>query len=113
MNMEKEIREAVLYSIEESLKAQLKAIKKLRGKKENEIEEPKRRRITQIGMIEDVLREEGGKLHINEIITRVQNKYGISLNRDSIVSAIIKRIQQGKTFRRCGPNTFGLEDGKR
>ena len=38
-----------------------------------------------------------------------QKDYGINLERDSIVSALIKKINAGKTFVRVAPNTFTLK----
>jgi hypothetical protein len=38
-----------------------------------------------------------------------QKNYQVQLNRDSIVSAILKKINAGQTFIRTAPNTFGLK----
>ena len=37
-----------------------------------------------------------------------QKNYHVQLNRDSIVSAILKKINAGQTFIRTAPNTFAL-----
>jgi hypothetical protein len=35
--------------------------------------------------------------------------YDVQLDRDSIVSAILKKVKAGKTFIRTAPNTFALK----
>jgi hypothetical protein len=38
-----------------------------------------------------------------------EQHYHVKLNRDSIVSAILKKITAEKTFIRTAPNTFALK----
>ena len=40
----------------------------------------------------------------------VKLQYNVNLERDSIVSALIKKIHAGKTFIRVAPNTFALKN---
>lgn len=105
----KAIRESFLFAMEESLTAQLRAVRRLRveGPRENR---KRRQSISQVKVVEEVLRKAGKELHIVEIITRAEKSHHISIDRDSIVSALTKRIQHGDRFVRKAPNVFGLKD---
>lgn len=109
--MEKdEIKAAVLHAIEVSLEAQLKAVKRLRSGPP----EPKaaRKGTSQIAMVHDVLRRAGKPLHISDIIERVERLYGLKLDRESIVSTLVKKVNRGDGFVRTDKNVFGLKGGE-
>ncbi len=69
----------------------------------------KLKRTSNLNTVEDILQNSGQPLHISKIIQIAQKDYGVHLERDSIVSALIKKINAGKTFLRVGPNTFALK----
>jgi len=106
----KEVEDAVLNAFEISLEAQLKAIKRLRS--EQTEKKPQQRSTSQVEMVYDVLSKASVPLHISEIIERVEKLYGIRLERESIVSSLVKKISKGDRFLRTGKNTFGLKGGK-
>jgi hypothetical protein len=109
--MEKdEIESAVLHAIEVSLDAQLKAVRRLRSGPP----EPKtaRKRMSQIELVHDVLRDAGKPLHVSEIIERVEKLSGIKLDRESIVSTLVKKVKRGDRFVRTDRNVFGLKGGE-
>jgi DNA-directed RNA polymerase delta subunit len=66
-------------------------------------------RMSNIQMVEDVLNSAGHPLHISEIIRLAEERYQIKLQRDSIVSAVLKKINADQTFIRTAPNTFALK----
>jgi hypothetical protein len=108
MSMEKdEIETAVLRVFEVSLEAQLRAVRRLR----TEPHEPKvaRKGTSQIDMVHDVLRRAGKPLHVSEIIERVQKQHGFKLERESIVSTLVKKVNRGDRFVRTDKNVFGLK----
>lgn len=107
---ESELRDLFLSVVEESLNAQLKAIRKLRGGGEKEEHEAAEKRTSQTDLARDVLMQAGIPLHIDEIMARVEKQFGVVLERDSIVSAISKKINRQQTFRRCGRSVFGLRE---
>lgn len=110
MNKKDEIEEAVLRAFEVSLEAQLKAVRRLRS---GSVEEsPKRRGMSQIDMVEDILRRAGEPLHISEIIDRVEKLHGRRLERESVVSALVKKVNRGDRFVRTDKNVFALKGGK-
>ncbi len=110
--MEKDgIRAVVLEAIEVSLEAQLKAVKRLRAGPP----EPRavRERTSQIQMVHDVLRRAGKPLHVTEIIERVEKAHGIKLDRESIVSTLVKKVKRSDRFIRTDKNVFGLKGGEK
>jgi hypothetical protein len=68
-----------------------------------------KQRTSNIDIVENVLNRAGHPLHVSEIIRLAKRDYRIGLNRDSIVSAILKMINAGQTFIRTAPNTFALK----
>ena len=67
-------------------------------------------RKSQMTMITDILAADGAPLHVSEIIRRVEQQYGIKLDRESMVSALTKKVKKGVMFVRTGPNIFGLKE---
>jgi hypothetical protein len=65
-----------------------------------------------MSIIKDILTEAGEPLHINEIIDRARKDHSVKLKRESIVSALTKKILDGRDFRRAGKNVFALIGGK-
>jgi hypothetical protein len=105
---ENEIEAAVLRAFEVSLEAQLRAVKRLRsGPPEAK---PARKGTAQIDMVHDVLRRAGKPLHISEIIERVQKQHGFKLERESIVSTLVKKLNRGDRFMRTDKNVFALKE---
>ena len=70
---------------------------------------PHRKRTSQINIIENVLQIAGRPLHISEIIEIANRDFQVQLERDSIVSVIVKKIKAGQRFVRTAPNTFALK----
>lgn len=106
----KDIEEAVLQAFEVSLEAQLKAVKRLRT---GQIEEkPARQGKSQVDMVYDILSRASEPMHITEIIDRVEKVHGIRLERESIVSSLVKKIRRGDRFVRTDKNVFSLKGEK-
>jgi len=68
----------------------------------------KDRRTSISEIVENVLRLAGQPLHISEIIKIAQRDFQTNLERDSVVSILIKKIKAGQKFQRTAPNTFTL-----
>ena len=106
--MEKEeIRDAMLDTIIAATEAQLKALKKLRGSAEEEA--PREKSKSQIEIVFDILFAAGKPLHISEIIADAESKFGVKLERESLVSALSKKVMKEDRFVRTGRNTFALK----
>jgi hypothetical protein len=65
-----------------------------------------------MSMVEDILAEAAQPLHISAIIERAKSRFGQSLDRESLVSALTKRVKRKDRFVRSAPNTFGLRPAK-
>jgi len=102
----KDLKKYMLEIEAVKLKAQLKAINKMMP--ENEIVPVIKQSKSGISIVYDILQEENIPLHINDIIHLAKEKYDIVLDRESIVSAIIKKIRKNEKFIRTGKNTFAL-----
>jgi hypothetical protein len=63
-------------------------------------------------MVHDVLHRAGKSLHVKEIIERVEKAHGIKLDRESIVSTLVKKVNRGDRFVRTDKNVFGLKGGE-
>jgi hypothetical protein len=66
------------------------------------------KRTSNIQIVENVLIAAGRPLHVSEIIAAAETDFGVSLERDSVSSALGKQIRKGNRFIRTAPNTFGL-----
>lgn len=97
---------------EELLKVQLSVIRQhVRVEKadgERGISAPSQRK-SQMSMITDILSAAGTPLHVLEIIRLAEQKYGVKLDRESMVSALTKKVNKGVVFVRTGPNIFALK----
>ena len=103
------IEDSILHAFEVSLEAQLKAIKRLRA---GPVEEKAPRLgMSQVDMVYDILQRAANPLHISEIIDRVEKVHGRRLERESIVSAVVKKVRRGDRFVRTDKNVFGLKGG--
>lgn len=104
-------RDDLLDALEAVSKAQLRAIHRLQR-----APKPKRkgaataegRRLSGMDMIEDILRREGRPRHITDLLAAVQKRFGVALDRESVVSAVSKRVARQDRFLRTAPNTFAL-----
>jgi hypothetical protein len=96
---------------EELLKAQLSVVRGyLRSEGgEHKGKQGRSQSTSQISIITDILSVAGEPLHVSEIIRRAAKQYGVALDRESMVSAMSKKVKKGVTFMRTGPNIFGLK----
>jgi len=56
----------------------------------------------------DVLAKARSPLHVSEILARIRAQFGVAVERDSLVSALSKKVARGERFRRPGKNTFAV-----
>ncbi len=106
----KQLEQTLLKTIESSLSAQLKAVRQLRKgagvEDRDEPERPRRKGISQTDIVLSILKKEGGPLHVDEILEKVSEQHGRELIRDSLVSAMSKKIARGEDFEKTARNTF-------
>jgi len=65
--------------------------------------------MSNIEMSIDILQKAQRPLHISEIIAQVKTKYGVTLDRESLVSALVKKVHRRQGLSRTAPNTFEIE----
>ena len=108
--MESETSERVVLTVMESmLKAGLRAVReRLSSMGREESAATRKERKSNTKLVADILREAGHPLHIDEIIRIAGESRGVELHRESIVSALSKKLLEGKVFRRTGRNEFAL-----
>ncbi len=102
-HMDKKIPEDMLLLHEELLKAQLQVIRRLREPKKRETKSSR----SNMSVVIDLLRQSDHPMHVSEIIAQAKERYDITLDRESLVSALVKKIRSG-IVARTAPNTFTL-----
>jgi hypothetical protein len=65
--------------------------------------------MSNMDMAIDILQRAQKPLHISEIIAQVKTKHGVTLDRESLVSALVKKVHRRQGLARCAPNTFEIE----
>ena len=108
--MESESSEKIILSVMESmLKAGLRAVREqLSSLGQEKVASTRKERKSNTKIVASILMEAGHPLHIDEIIRIAMDTRGVELHRESIVSALSKKILEGKVFRRTGRNEFAL-----
>lgn len=67
------------------------------------------KRTSNMDIVQNILNSAGHPLHVSDIMHVALEQHQVQLNRDSLVSAILKKINAGQTFIRTAPNTFALK----
>ena len=98
LQFKKEVAQATIKIIEQFQKSGIEGTSK---------------RTSNIDIVQYVLKSAGRPVHVSEIIRLVKQDHGIELNRDSIVSAMLKKVNSGQEFIRTAPNTFALAKEER
>ena len=101
-------RDQILDILESTAHAQLRALRTFRPTKARRPQTPDHKGKSNIAIVEDVLKAAPGPLHIQDILTQAQQRFGRKLSRESLVSALTKKVLDGHTFTRTAPNTFDL-----
>lgn len=111
--MESKIPEWFLSFFESLFVAQLRTVRQLKSPKPKKAKRKEDRSMSNMDMATDILRRVQRPLHISEIIAQVKSKYGVTLDRESLVSALVKKVHRHQGLSRTAPNTFQIEtEGK-
>lgn len=113
--MPDKVRDELLDIFEAVSKAQLRALRQLRQSPTSATRaaraaagRPRPKGMSQIEMVYDILQAARRPLHVSEILSLVSQRFGVALDRESVVSALAKRVARQDRFLRTGPNTFAL-----
>ena len=107
--MGSEIPEWFLSFYESFFSAQLRTVRQLKSPKTRKVKERARKGMSNMAMALDILRRAQRPLHVSEIIAQVKAKYGVALDRESLVSALVKKVHRRQGLSRSAPNTFEIE----
>jgi hypothetical protein len=107
--MESKIPEWFLSFYESLFVAQLRTLRQLKSPKPKKSKRTEDKGMSNMSMAIDILRRSQSPLHISEIIAQVKTKYGVTLDRESLVSALVKKVHRRQGLSRPAPNTFEIE----
>jgi len=107
--MESKIPEWFFSFYESLFLAQLRTVRQLKSPKPKKAKETAQKGMSNMDMAIDILRRAQKPLHISEIIAQVKTKYGVTLDRESLVSALVKKVHRRQGISRTDRNTFGIE----
>ena len=106
-----ELKNTLLDAMITAGEAQVRALRLLRRQPKEKIAR-KRVGMSQLDVIEDILARAQTPLHISKIIEQVATIHAVHLNRESVVSALSKKVARNERFVRTEKNTFTLKGGK-
>ena len=106
--MNDETKNLILSVFEASLEAQLRAVRRLRQGEPAATPPRSLKGLSQVDMAFDILKKARSPLHVSEILDRIQSHFGITVDRESLVSSLTKKVARGDRFLRPEKNTFSL-----
>ena len=106
--MADDLKDTILSIFEASLDAQLRAVRRLRQPPAQAPPSPRPKGMSQVDMAYDILKRARSPLHVSVIIERIEQAFAISVDRESLVSALSKKVARHDRFSRPEKNTFAL-----
>lgn len=100
----------LLEVLDDVLSAALREVKRARARRPTSAAAPMAsdgERTSQPKLCADVLKEAGRPVHVSVLVEALRAR-GVVANRDSLVSALTKRLAPRGPFVRTAANTFGL-----
>ena len=107
--MNHDTNDLILSVFEASLEAQLRAVRRLRQGEPSSAKPRARKGLSQVDMAFDILKKARSPLHVSEILQRIQTQFSLSVDRESLVSSLTKKVARGDRFVRPQKNTFSLK----
>jgi hypothetical protein len=102
------LKESILSIFEASLEAQLRAVRRLRQGEPAPAARSHRKGLSQVDMAFDILKKARSPLHVSAILDRIQSQFHVTVDRESLVSSLSKKVARGDRFLRPQKNTFSL-----
>lgn len=106
--MDDAVKDVILSVFEASLKAQLRAVRRLRQGEPPSSAQRRRKGLSQVDMAFDILKKARAPLHVSLILDRIQTQFGVTVDRESLVSSLTKKVARSDRFLRPEKNTFSL-----
>jgi len=110
--MEDDMRDTVLETVEACLDAQLRAVRRVRRSGGEPAPPRAKKRMSQVEMAYDILNKARKPLHVTELLERIEKAFQVSVDRESLVSSLTKKVMRGDRFVRTDRNTFWVREGK-
>lgn len=101
-------KDELLDVLEIATTAQLRALRALRRSQQRPRPPAEPGRKSNMEIVHDILVAAKGPLHVHEIIRRAKKDHRRQLQRESLVSALTKKVLDQNTYLRTAPNTFDL-----
>ena len=106
--MNDELKDSILSIFEASLDAQLRAVRRLRQGDTSAARPARSKGLSQVDMACDVLKKARSPLHVSELLDRIHAAFGVTVDRESLVSSLSKKVARQDRFLRTDKNTFAL-----
>jgi hypothetical protein len=106
--MNDDLKQSILGILEASLVAQLRAVRRLRQGDPPAPRSSRNKGLSQVDMAFDVLKKARSPLHISQLLDRIHSSFGVSVDRESLVSSLTKKVARNDRFLRTDKNTFAL-----
>jgi hypothetical protein len=103
-----DLKDSVLSIFEASLEAQLRAVRRLRAGSPDPAPPRPRTGLSQVDMAFDILKKARAPLHVSAILERIHAAFHVTVDRESLVSSLTKKVARGDRFLRTAKNTFAL-----
>ena len=107
--MNDENKDLILSVFEASLEAQLRAVRRLRHGETAPAQPRPRKGLSQVDMAFAILTKARAPLHVSDILDRINSQFGVTVDRESLVSSLTKKVARGDRFLRPEKNTFALK----
>lgn len=107
--MNDDTKDLILSVFEASLEAQLRAVRRLRQGEPDAAPSRRRKGLSQVDMAFDILKKARSPLHISDLLDRIQTHFGVTVDRESLVSSLSKKVARNDRFLRPEKNTFSLK----
>ena len=95
--MNNELKDLILDTIETSLDAQLRAVRRLRKQGPPPAETGRSSRPSQLDTAYHILTKALSPLHISELLARIGSSFGVAADRESLVSSYRKEHLRGES----------------
>jgi hypothetical protein len=106
--MNDDLKNSILSIFEASLEAQLRAVRRLRQGEEDTPKPSRAKGQSQVDMAYDILKKARSPLHVSQLLDRIHSSFGVSVDRESLVSSLTKKVARQDRFLRTDKNTFAL-----
>ncbi len=106
-----ESEQVVLRVMETVLELQLRSVRQALGEERVSPSRPRRSRARSQSIVDQsisILTDSDAPLHVNELVTRLRERFGRVTDRDTVSSALAKKARQGVLLRQTAPATFAL-----